>query len=603
MRRFAIAAALLAVAACQDDPASNPVTPVDPAAQEFRGVDFFQLTLLHNNDGESDLLPDGDIGGIGRFVSLVEQLRTEGDDCSRTPFDCGTLLVSSGDNFLAGPNLNASLELPDGTPFYDAVALDRLDYDAIAIGNHEFDFGPDVLADFIAGFSTSMPPFLSANLDVSGEPELAALESAGRIAKSTVVEVNGARFGIIGATTERLATISSPRGVAVLQDVAGAVNAEVAALEGAGIDRIILISHLQSLEEDRALVGMLSGVDIVVSGGGDELLQGYVRNSSPLLPGDERAGGYPAWARDADRRGVPIVTTAGGYTYVGRLSVRFLQGRVSSVDYRNSGPVRVFGPDGIVADGDIVANVETPVAAAVDALATNIIANTQVTLDGTRSLVRTRETNYGNLIADAQLEVARSRAANFGLSGVDVGLQNGGGIRNSVILDAGSDISELDTFTTLPFTNFLSVVEGVTRQRFKEVMENAVSRVEFTDGRFAQIAGFTMEYDPTGQPQIIDVESGLITQRGERVLNVTLDDGTPIVVEGVVQSGPALNVVVNSFAAGGGDQYPLADLPSTTVGTTYQQALRIFLEDAEFLGGSVSAADYPVGGEGRITTR
>lgn len=598
MRRVLIAAALLAVAACQDEPLESPVAPGPEVPQEVLVPgSFFELTLLHNNDGESDLLPDADIGGIARFVTLVEELKTAGNDCSETLFTCGALLVSSGDNFLAGPAFNASQELPAGTPGFDAVALDRLAYDAIAIGNHEFDFGPDVLADFIEGFSVSEAPFLSANLGFGGEPRLAALETEGRIAKSTIVETGGNEFGIIGATTGRLATISSPRNVTVLQDVAGAVNAEVSRLESEGVDRIILISHLQSIEEDRALASMLSGVDIVVAGGGDELLANYF--SSNLLPGDERAGGYPTWARDANGRGVPLVTTAGGYGYVGQLKVRFFGGRLTQVLYRDSGPVRVFGPDGVLPNADIAATVEAPVAAAVDALATNVVASTDVTLTGTRSLVRTQETNYGNLIADAQFEVAKAFAPDFGTS-VDVGLQNGGGIRNSVILEPG-DITELDTFNTLPFSNFVTVVEGVTRQRFKEVMENAVSRVEFTDGRFAQVAGFTLTYDPDATPQVIDVESGAISQVGQRVQTIQLDDGTYIVQNGVVQSGPSLNVALASFNAAGGDQYPLGDLPATQLGVTYQQALELYLEGEDFLNGTVTAADYPVGGEGRIT--
>jgi len=598
MRRLLIATLLLASAACQDDPLDNgPVAPIEAPPEEFRAADFFELTLLHNNDGESDLLPDGDAAGVARFVSLVNDLRAEGESCGPV-YACGALLVSSGDNFLAGPAFNASQELPEGTPFFDAVALDALGYDAIAIGNHEFDFGPDVLADFIEGFGVSEAPFLSANLDVSGEPRLAALETAGRIAASVVVEAGGEEFGIIGVTTPRLSTISSPRNVQVLQDVAGAVNAEVAALEADDVDRIILLSHLQSVEEDRALIRMLSGVDIVVAGGGDELLTGYY--GTPLLPGDTRAGGYPLWTRDADFNGVPVVTTAGGYSYVGQLKVRFVAGRVSQVMYRDSGPRRVFGPDGIAPDATIQAAVEVPVQAAVDGLATNIVASTEVTLDGTRALVRTQETNYGSLIADGQLAVARRLAPDFGVPSVDVALQNGGGIRNSVVLPAGSNISELDTFNTLPFSNFLSVIEGVSRQRFKQVLENAVSRVEFTDGRFAQIAGFTMEYDPDATPQLTDVGSGAIIQEGTRVRNVTLADGTELVVDGVVQPGAAVTLAVNSFSAGGGDQYPLGDLEAVNLGVSYQQALELYLEDADFLNGSVTAADYPEGGDGRI---
>jgi len=601
-RRATLVLALIALAACQDEPVT-PTSPeyesIDATADILARGDIFVLTLLHNNDGESALLPDGEIGGVARFASLVEKLRWGGERCLsffRNPLrKCDAILVSSGDNFLAGPQFNASLELPAGTPFYDAVALDRLRYDAVAIGNHEFDFGPDVLADFIGGFEESAPPFLSANLDVSGEPELAALEASGRIARSVIVETSGGPVGIIGATSPRLATISSPRSVQVDQAVALRINAEAEALEASGVDRIILISHLQSLEEDKALIGLLRGVDIVVAGGGDELL---ASRRSRLLPGDEAVDDYPVIVRDAAGHRVPVVTTAGSYRYVGRLEVVFFKGRVIWFD-RNSGPVAVVGRG---TDAQIEADVEAPVAASVADLASNVIGSTGVGLDGVRANIRTRETNLGNLIADAHLAVARDLGPSFGIASVDVALQNGGGIRNDDVLPAGP-ITELNTFEVLPFSNVLSVVEGVSRDRFREILENVVSRVEFTDGRFAQIAGFTLEYDAAATAQVIDVPTGAITTAGERVRSVTLSGGEAIVVDGIVQPGAPINIATINFLAAGGDQYPMADLASTNLGFTYQQVLETFVEDASFLGGTVSATDYPAGGEGRIIRR
>jgi 2',3'-cyclic-nucleotide 2'-phosphodiesterase (5'-nucleotidase family) len=134
-------------------------------------------------------------------------------------------MVSSGDNFLAGVEFNASLE--KGVPLYDAITLDLIAYDAMAIGNHEFDFGPDVLADFILGITSSRTPFLSANLDVSQEARLQALKARKRIAHSVVVNEAGERIGIVGTTIPRLPYISSLRIVKVNPDVAGAIQAEV----------------------------------------------------------------------------------------------------------------------------------------------------------------------------------------------------------------------------------------------------------------------------------------------------------------------------------------------------------------------------------------
>jgi 5'-nucleotidase len=289
--------------------------PPDPAV-----VDFW-LTLLHNNDGESQLIDAGtgreDFGGLARFATLVDQLRETGDQApagrarltaTQDVVPAISILVSSGDNYLAGPEFNLSLQM--GIPFFDGVGLDLIGYDALAIGNHEFDFGPDVLADFIESFTLTDPPFLSSNLDVSQEPRLQALVGSGGIAESTIVEREGERVGIIGATTPDLPFISSPRNVIVQAAVAAEIQTEVTRLEGMGIDRIVLISHLQSLDEDLALVPQLDGVDIVVAGGGDELL---ANPDDTLIPGDAPSGlfpGYPIIAMDSDGTEVPVVTTS-----------------------------------------------------------------------------------------------------------------------------------------------------------------------------------------------------------------------------------------------------------------------------------------------------
>lgn len=562
---------------------------------------IYWLTLLHNNDGESDLIDLGadlpDFGGIDRFKTVVDNLKNE---VIYGPPDYpgqhrGVLMVSSGDNFLAGPEFNASLD--KGVPFYDTIGMDLIGYDAVAIGNHDFDFGPDILADFISGYEETHPPYLSANLDFSQEPRLQGLVEEGRIAGSTVVLENGRLIGIIGATTPNLRFISSPRDVEVIDDVAGAVMQEVAKLRLMRVNIIILISHLQSIEEDLALAEMLDEVDIMVAGGGDEIL---ANEGDLLIPGDEPYGPYPIIALDSDGTEVPVVTTAGNYSYVGRLEVGFDKlGNVLMIDEKDSGPVRVAGgdnPDAVLPDPEVKARVVDPVVAYLEDLASLVIGTSEVDLDGVRGNVRTQETNEGNLIADSLRWQATELAADYGMPVPDVGLQNGGGIRNDSVIPAG-DITELDTYDMVPFPNFVTILPDIPRAQFKEILENAVSRVEFVDGRFAQVSGFSFVWDPSGTAQILD-EDGNVTTPGTRVVDVTLDDGTVIVDNGVVQTGPDLTIATIDFLAKGGDQYPYRGADFTTVGVTYQQALSNYIQDG--LGGLISAADYPEGGEGRI---
>ncbi len=555
----------------------------------------FSLQILHNNDAESQLINAGsgdleDVGGIARFKLVVDSLRyvsyVDGNP---------TILLSSGDNFIPGPEFNASLALGPNEPFYDALAVKTLRYDALCIGNHDFDFGPDVLEKFINDTENpgGFPKFLSANLDFSGEPGLQNLKDAGRIASSQVLWRGTEKIGVIGLTTPNLPFISSPGEVTVNSALASIVQSEVNNLENQGVNKIILISHLQSINEEVDLAAQVTGVDVIIAGGGDEFL---TNNPADTLPGLSVDGPYPRVETDAEGEDVYLVTTPGEYRYVGNLVVTFDEnGKVINVD-DSSNPVKVVTnrPNQFMQT-----NIVDPVAAFVAGLAQNIIAVSEVDLDGIRNNVRTFETNQGNLIADALLWQANELAPDFNVAPADVALQNGGGIRNNSIIPAG-DISELTTFDMLPFSNFVTIIDALSPAEFKDVLENAVSKVEDVSGRFAQIAGFELVYDPDGTAMEID-NDGNITTQGSRVINVTLDDGTPIVQNGAVVPGaPSVRIATIDFLARGGDQYPYGNTGFTLLGTSYQQALANYLQGP--LDGLVTEADYPFGGEGRITT-
>jgi 5'-nucleotidase len=568
----------------------------------------FWLTILHNNDGESQVVNAGsgleDFGGAARFKAVVD---AEKWDATHGPWTQrgakrGVVMISSGDNFIASPEFNASLD--KGVPFYDTIAMELIGYNAVNLGNHDFDFGPDVLADFIAGY-TNPPPYLAANLDFGGEPRLQAYVDAGVIVPATILHERGERIGVIGIDTPSLPFISSPRNVTVSDDLVNIVQGQIDKLQAMGVDKIILAAHLQTITGELALAEDLRGIDVIIAGGGDELL---ANPGDLLLPGDEGLiwGAYPQIAFNADGHMVPVVTTSGEYRYVGKLVVGFDKaGRVVAIDEERSGPVRVatgdcngYLPcdDAVEPDPVMQAMVVDPVEAYLSALGQAVIGVSEVDLDGLRGSVRTMETNEGNLIADALRWQAGELAASFGVPLPDVALQNGGGIRNNTIIEAG-DITLLDTFDMLPFANFLSLVPGVPRAQFKEILENAVSRVELVDGRFAQISGFSYTWDPAGTPQLLN-DDGTVATPGTRVVDVVLDDGTVIVSGGAVVDGPPLNVATIDFLAQGGDQYPFRGAPYTTLGVTYQLALANYIEVG--LSGLISAADYPWEGEDRI---
>ncbi|WP_225889306.1 5'-nucleotidase C-terminal domain-containing protein [Halomicronema hongdechloris] len=562
----------------------------------------FDLTILHNNDGESDIFgsqSNPDFGGAAEFTTLVKGIQSSGGN---------VLTLSSGDNFLPGPEFDASLA--DGI-FYDALLLNEIGYDAIAIGNHEFDSGPGILGDLIQAYNDAggTAPFLSANLDFSSEPALSGLAADGKIASSTIVEKGGQQIGIVGATTPNLSFISSPGAVGV-QDPAAPVQAEIDALTAAGVDNIIFISHLQGVDEDRELIAKLEGIDVAIAGGGDELL---ANPGDELIPGDTAADSYPIFSEDKTGKAIPIVTTAGGYNYLGRLDVTFEDGDVITV---NGGPIRVAGgsqPDAVAPDPTVQSNVVEPVQAFVDSLDQTIVGTSEVEIQGGRDIFRAREANVGNLLADAILTSAQQLSSNFGIENVDIALTNGGGIRNEDPIPAG-DISRADTKSIAQFSNFVTVIEDVKAGKLKEILENAVSRIELDadgnpvrsgegTGRFAQIAGFSFEYNPTLTAAQVEGEGLNVTTvvDGERIQTIILNDGTVLVEAGRVVTDATVDIATVDFLARGGDQYPFNRSDFTSLGVTYEQALADYISNE--LNGLISAGDprYQPDGEGRIT--
>ncbi len=624
--------------------------------------DGVTLTLLHNNDGESSLNTLGygvsegvtlEVGGAPAFKTVTEReiadARTQGNS---------VVNVYAGDSFLPSALLACSSpEDPmSDAPVYDAIAQSQIPYDVHVFGNHEFDYGPDFLQRYIAGFGDGMSveqPFISANLDFSGEAGFAdwiadggqitlPVEDGGIIAGSVVVTdaETGEQFGVVGATTERLPLISSPRDVAVNEAVP-AIQASIDALTGAGVNKIIFVSHLQGIETDGEVIAQLSGVDVAVAGGGDELL---VNDPSQLLPGEDPEdifGEYPLYVTDADGAEVPIVTTAGNYKYLGRLDATFdAEGNLTGIVAEASYPRRVIPleqgeaglieelgvTDAVESDPGIISSVLDPVSGCLDELAAAPVALSEVVLNVDRGQysaeedvfspgVRASQTNGGTLIADAFTSSYDEYAANVGLDprsadNLVVTLQNGGGIRQNAgpVLpvggNAGDAITRLNTIDVLPFLNYVVVVQDLSAEDFAASLQTSCE--SRGGGGFLQASGVSYTCDYSGdaialRDVIIDAGDGT---------TVTVVDG-----EGAVDASVGtIDVITNSFTASGGDGYEAfgaADNISLRAGDdsqiTYERAFREFLESfpAGEDGVPVIPADDPAyaneTGDGRIT--
>ena len=496
------------------------------------------------------------------------------------------ITLTSGGALLASQELSVSLSSKGA--FYDSIALSGL-YDAMTLGNHDFDLGPDVAARFIEGFD---PPvkFVAANADVSGEPNLRALVDSGALVASTVVETGQQKVGVIGAITPMMPNISSPRNV-VISDVLAAVQAEVRALGTYGVNKVILVSHLRGLSEESALVADLAGVDVVIAGGSGELLR---NDGDTCMPGNEPVGPYPLLVKDSTGTDVPVVTVPGGYRCIGELTVVFdSRGSVVSHAGRSVGVGMAVTPDPTVQS-----TVIEPLAAAVAGADAQVIGHSEVELDGRRSGVLTSATNLGNLHSDALRSAATERAASFGLSVPAVAIQNGGSIRNDTVIPTGP-ITVGDTWRIAPLRGFV-VVGEVSRETFHALLEQAVAGIPDASDQFPQISGFTFTYDPSAAARGTDragdcPPAGAL---GSRIRDVTLDDGTAIMRDGTVVPGDPVVLATLDLLANGGYCYPLGDIEFKSVGVTSQQALADYI--TEDLKGTITATSISEAGGNRI---
>lgn len=629
------------------------------------------LTLLHNNDGESSLFTLSNtvgtlalpVGGVAAFSSVAQREVSDARSGGNSVVN-----VYAGDSFLASSLLACSLPpAPASTPVYDAVAQRLLPYDVHVFGNHEFDFGPDFLKRYVQGFSNGSrtdQPFISGNLDFSTDPQWASLIErsgtvvAGQIVNGRVVAqtaivsdiVTGQRFGIVSATTPNLPTISSPAPVTVtstdIATTASVVQRQVDDMKAAGITKVIFVSHLQSLANDKEIVSLLSGIDIAVAGGGDDQL---ANSPAVLLPGDTPAvGAYPTVVKDKAGVAVPIVTTSGNYKYLGRLDASFdASGNLLGYDLATSYPRRVIptsaaatsmGLTDAVAPDKLMEQRIAPAAKCLDGLKTPI-ARTEVVLNVARGSatalgVRTGETNGGNLIADGFIDSYDRYATRAGLpprsaTNLVVAVQNGGGIRQTGgdVLPIGGvapgAITRDNTLNLLAFlTNVMTVVPAVTPAEMREVFERSLgsgfSGAKCTGaggGQFLQVSRLRLIADCSKTAQVVTTE-GVITTPGERVRYLAFDPGTPanladdvvLVRDGAVVAGaPNVALVTNSFTAAGGDNYPtLKAKAAIQLGATYEQALVEYLLDFASSAGLPTLPSSDVRyrattGQGRIT--
>ncbi len=469
------------------------------------------LHILHINDLHSRIQPinrfdstcnaEDDaagecFGGVARVATAINDLRDE--------------LNAAGENVIvldAGDQFQGSLMYTTFKGDVEAEFMEAIGFDVMAVGNHEFDDGPGNFARFLETVSF---PVISGNLDLSQSDEL-----NGMVESYVVLDVNGTQVGVVSALATDTAETSSPGPNVIFQDEIDAIQSDVDELTEAGVNIIIALTHV-GLNHDIEIAEAVTGLDLIVGG----------HSHTYLSASDEdRHGAYPTWITNPDEQLVPIVQAYAYSKYLGHLEATF----------DDDGNLLYAAGDTMVLDASVTPDPEiaarvAELAAPIEEAMAEVVAESTAVIDGSRDTCRAGECAMGVLVATAMLE----RVAD---QGIDIAIQNGGGLRASI--DDGP-ITMGEVFTVLPFQNTLATFQ-LTGADVIAALENGVSRVEDGAGRFPQVAGMRYSWDASAEP-------------GSRIVSVeieTADGFVPIDPEAVY------GVVSNNYMRGGGDGYSM----------------------------------------------
>lgn len=506
------------------------------------GPTVFKVRILHTNDHHARIEPVLDSatppqplhGGVARRHTLIESQRQSAGA------DLDVLLLDAGDVFQGTLYFNQYNGLAD-LEFYKAMQ-----YQAIAIGNHEFDKGPQALADFMAKAADPafVPPVnpagsvaaavaipvISANINTT-----AASPLNGKIIKNTIITLSkgaaaGKKIGIFGLTAPDTAILSNvgegvtfvgnPDPEAANTELVNLINAQVAELKNQGANAIIALTHI-GYALDLAMAAKTTGVGLFLGG----------HSHTPLGPQPNKQGEYPTPVTNSTGDNVPVLTDWEWGRWLGVFDVGFDdQGRVSEL---TGTPIEVIANSTttgyIEPNAAIETRINTDYKPPLDALRQQKVGETQVLLDGVRNNVRNRETNLGSLIADALLQKTAS-------DGAQVAITNGGGIRNSINV---GNVTVGGVLEVLPFGNTIALVT-LTGAQLLASLEHGVSQADLSNGRFPQVAGLRFTFTPS-------------YAANSRVLKVEIQQSNG----SFVALDPTANyrVATNNFMLTGGDGY------------------------------------------------
>lgn len=469
----------------------------------------FELNILHINDFHSR------IEAINKYDSTCSAEEAGKNECfggiarMKTAIDTRRNELSGGNVLVldAGDQFQGSLFYTTYKSAPIAEFMNGIGFDAMAIGNHEFDDGPEELARFIAALKFPM---------VSGNT-LAGLNTpiADKYKPYIVKEFGGEKVAIVSVLASDTDETSSPGKDVLFADEIGYLKDAVKEIQAAGVNKIVLLSHVGYVK-DQEIAKAVDGIDVVVGGHSHTLLSST----------DEKAAGpYPTLVKSPSGVDVPIVTAYAYSKYLGDLKVVFDDaGVVKSAE----GAPKLLDAS-VKPDEGYTAKV-TELAGPIEELKKKEIGQSADVIDGSREVCRVKECSMGNLVADAMVDRVKDQ-------GITIAIQNGGGLRASI---DGGVVTMGEVLTVLPFQNTLATFQ-LKGADIVAALENGLGQIEEGAGRFPQVSGLKYSFDKS-------------KPAGSRVISVEVKEGDAFVP---LDPAKTYGVATNNYMRAGGDGYKI----------------------------------------------
>ena len=501
-----------------DAPAEAPSAPAESPKSEEKDT-----VILHTNDVHGRIVEEKGVIGDAKLATVIEQERAKSNQ--------NTLVVDAGDAFQGLPISNSTKGEAR------AEILNKMQYDAMAVGNHEFDFGLDEAKKYkeILKF-----PLLSSNTYVNGAR---LFEASTIVDKDKTVE--GDEFVVIGVTTPETATKTHPKNIkgVTFTDPISEVNKVIeevqakARAEGKDYKHYVVLAHL--------------GVDTTtpVEWRGSTLAEALSKN--PLLKGKR------VTVIDGHSHIVESTTYGDNVTYNQTGSYLHNVGKITYKSRQLLGnPTQIAAADAKKLPANpTVEKLVKDIKQKYDAEnAVEVVSNSPVELNGDRENVRVRETNLGNVVADSLYQYGQTGFSHP----TDIAVTNGGGLRETIA--KGKPITKGNVIAVLPFGNTISQIQ-VTGQQVLDMFEKSLGSILQVDK-----AGKTV-LDENGQP-LLEPSGGFLQISGAKVYyDTNLVAGKRVLAVQVKNRATGLYekldlakiyyLATNDFLAAGGDGYTM----------------------------------------------